>query len=310
MRFDASLGVMAPAAHTRARLDDLVRTTANYSAWLEGTSATAKQIGVHGFRFDAHHQLTGVTLDTFHVLLCLGGRASIRRSMNGSVEVMDLGPGDVLVNPMAISLRWSWSGAVEVLNIAVHPGYLDEAVRESMGGLVRLRPRATPSAPNPSLVQLGCDLHREVATPDLLGAQRGARAVGERIALHLLRNYVDVERTGHDRTFSPEARRALLDYVETRLDQPVRVEHLAALVRLGEHHFSRTFRATFGLAPHAWLRDRRLERARELLVTTDGSISSIRSGGAAVARLPGGYLPASFAASLAYSTGGARGNAR
>lgn len=266
---------MASAAHTKVRLDDLVRTTANYSAWLEGTSATATQVGVHGFRFDAHQQMTGVVLDTFHVLLCLGGRASIRRIMNDSVEVMDLGPGDVLVNPMAMSLRWSWSGAVEVLNIAVHPGYLEEVVRESMGGLVRLRPRAIPYAPDPSLVHLGCELHREVATPDLLGAQRGARAVGERIALHLLRNYVDIERTGHDRTFSAEERRALLDYIEARLDKPVRVEHLAALVRLGEHHFSRTFRATFGLAPHAWLRERRLERARELLVTTDGSILSI-----------------------------------
>lgn len=275
VRFGVSLRGMAPAAHMRVRLDDLVRTTANYSAWLEGTSATAKQVGVHGFRFDAHHQMTGVVLDTFHVLLCLGGRASIRRMMNDAVEVMDLGPGDVLVNPMATSLRWSWSGAVEVLNITVHPGYLEEAVRESMGGQMRLRPRAVPYAPDPSLVQLGSELHREVSTPDLLGAQRGARAVGERIALHLLRNYVDVERNGHERTFNPEERRVLLDYVEARLDRPVRVEHLAALVRLGEHHFSRIFRATFGLAPHAWLRERRLERARELLVTTDGSILSI-----------------------------------
>ncbi|ATB46228.1 hypothetical protein [Corallococcus macrosporus] len=128
------------------------------------------RVGVHGFRFDAHQQMTGVVLDTFHVLLCLDGRASIRRIMNDSVEVMDLGPGDVLVNPM--SLRWSWSGAVEVLNIAVHPGYLEEAVRESMGGLVRLRPRAIPYAPGPSLVQLGWELHREVSTPGLLGARK------------------------------------------------------------------------------------------------------------------------------------------
>ncbi|AEI61974.1 hypothetical protein [Corallococcus macrosporus] len=193
---------------------------------------------MHGFRFDAHQQMTGVVLDTFHVFLCLDGRASIRRSMNDSVELMDLGPGDVLVNPMAMSLRWSSSGAFEVLNIAVHPGYLEEAVRESMRGLVRLRPRALPYAPVPSLVQLGREPHREVSTPGLLGAQRGARAAGERIALHLLRNFVDVERAGHDRTFTPEE----------RLDQPVRVEHLAALVRLGEHHFSRTFRVIFGSA--------------------------------------------------------------
>jgi|GEM_PF-2618456 len=266
---------MTFAASTLVRLDELVRKTANYSPWLEGASATARRIGVHGFRFDAHDQLAGVKLDTFHVLLCLDGHASIRRAMNDTFEDLDLGPGDVLVNPMGIPLRWRWSGAVEVLNIAVHPAYLDDVVRESVGGLVRLRPRARSYAPDPALARLGRELHDELAAPDLLGAQRGARAVGERIALHLLRHHVDVERTARERTFGAEERRALLDHIDARLDRPLRIEHLAAIVRLGEHHFSRTFRATFGLAPHAWLRERRLERARELLVTTDDAIASI-----------------------------------
>ena len=85
---------------------------------------------------------------------------------------MELGPGDVLVNPMGIPLRWSWSGAVDVLNIAVHPGYLDEVVRESMGGQARLRPRAIPYAPDRLLAQLGSIFHRELATPHLSGRTR------------------------------------------------------------------------------------------------------------------------------------------
>ena len=266
---------MAHEASSLVSIDDLARSTANYSAWLEGSSATAKRIGVHGFRFDAHDQLVGVALDRFHAILCLHGRASIRRMIGKSVEVLELGPGDVLVNPMAISLCWSWAGAVDVLNITVHPGYLDELARESMGGEARLRPRAVPYTPDPTLAQLGLELLQELSTPQLLGAHRGARAVGERIALHVLRQYVDVERCNHDRTFSPEERRLLLDYVEARLDESISVKRLASLVRLGEHHCTRTFRATFGQTPHAWLRGRRLERAHELLVTTSQSISGI-----------------------------------
>ncbi len=256
-------------------IDTLARSTANYSSWLEGASATPKQLGVHGFRFDAHDQPDGVSLDMFHAILCLRGQASIRRTMGGALEQFELGPGDVLVNPMDISLRWSWSGAVEVLNMTVHPGYLAEVVRESMGGLMRMRARAVPYAPDRTLSEFGLDLLRELGAPQLLGAPRAARAVGERIAIHLLRNYVDLERNGHDRTFSREERQRLLDYVGERLAEQISVERLASLVRLGVHHFTRTFRATFGQAPHAWLRARRLERARELLMTTDDSISNI-----------------------------------
>ncbi|MBX3203563.1 MAG: helix-turn-helix transcriptional regulator [Labilithrix sp.] len=266
---------MAREERSLVSIDALARSTANYRPWLEGSAATAKQIGVHGFRFDAHDQLAGVALDAFHAILCLRGQASIRRAMGDAVEVLELGPGDVLVNPMAVPLRWSWSGAVEVLNVTVHPGYLDELLRESVGGAARLRPRVVPYSPDPTLADLGLELLHELSTPQLLGAHRGARATGERIALHVLRRYTDVEYYNHDRTFTPDERRLLLEYVEARLDEPIRVERLASLVRLGEHHFTRTFRATFGQSPQSWLRERRLERARELLVTTSQSISSI-----------------------------------
>ncbi len=257
------------------RLDDLARSTGNYAAWLEGPAATTRQVGVHGFRFDAHEQRDPVTLDVFHALVCLRGGASICRMMNDSVQEFRLGPGDVLVNPMAVPMRWSWVGAVEVLNLAVHPGYLDDVVRESLGGTPKLRPLALPWAPDHQLAELGLELQRELATPQLLGAQRGTKALGERIALHVLRRYVEVERGGNDRAFGDEERRRLEGYVDEHLDGSLRVEHLAALVHLGEHHFTRTFRATFGKTPQSWVRERRLDRARALVMTTASTISDI-----------------------------------
>lgn len=266
---------MVPDAPTRVRLDELVRTTANYRPWLEGASATATAVGVHGFRFDAHDQPSGVTLDTFHVLVCLSGRAAIHRELEDVAEDLALGPGDVLVNPMAVPMRWSWSGSVEVLNVTIHPTYLQDILREDMGGSTRLAPRAVPHRQDAALAQLAADLHRELSEPERLGALRGVRAIGERIAIHLLRHHVDVSGGGGDRTFTREEQQTLLDYVDGRLDQTLRIERLAAVVRLGEQHFTRTFRATFGAPPHAWLRDRRLQRAKQLLTTTAGTISSI-----------------------------------
>ncbi|NVB40962.1 helix-turn-helix transcriptional regulator [Pseudenhygromyxa sp. WMMC2535] len=265
---------MDASAPQLVSVDELVRSTANYSAWLEGPPATGSQVGVHGFQFDAHDQHDAVILDVFHVLVCMRGEAAVSRMVGDALESIHLGPGEVLVNPSATSLRWQWSGAVDVLNITVHPRYLDDLAREAMGCPVRLRADVPHHRPDPALARFGLDLHQELDTPRL-GAHRAARAIGERIALHLLRNYVCVDRLINARSFSEAEQRRLLEFIDGRLGEPIGVATLASLVEMGKHHFSRTFRATFGASPSAWLRERRLERARSLLMKTSASIASI-----------------------------------
>lgn len=65
-----------------------------------------------------------------------------------------------------------------------------------------------------------------------------------------------------------------------RLDEPLTVELLAAQAHMSVRTFIRRFREETGSAPGAWLRDRRLDVARELLESTDVAIDEIaqRSG--------------------------------
>lgn len=56
--------------------------------------------------------------------------------------------------------------------------------------------------------------------------------------------------------------KALLD---SQLADPPSLEALALAVGLSPFHFARVFRQTTGLPPHAWLKQRRLGRARDLL---------------------------------------------
>jgi transcriptional regulator GlxA family with amidase domain len=64
-------------------------------------------------------------------------------------------------------------------------------------------------------------------------------------------------------------------HVETHLDQPIRNEELAALVRLNPSHFGRAFRNSFGEPPHEYVIRRRVERAQGLMLSTDASLSAI-----------------------------------
>lgn len=75
----------------------------------------------------------------------------------------------------------------------------------------------------------------------------------------------------------PPARHLLRarDLADVRFAEPLTVDDLAAAAGLSRAHFSREFRRAFGLAPHAYLLTRRLERAAALLRDTDNSVAQI-----------------------------------
>lgn len=64
---------------------------------------------------------------------------------------------------------------------------------------------------------------------------------------------------------SPVVRRRMRDHVEAHLDSALRLSDLAAVAGLSEYHFLRCFVESFGVAPHNYVRRRRIERAATLL---------------------------------------------
>lgn len=56
---------------------------------------------------------------------------------------------------------------------------------------------------------------------------------------------------------------------------PLDLTALSHEARLSRFHFLRSFRATFGETPHAYLTRIRLERAKELLVSTDLPVTRV-----------------------------------
>jgi AraC-like DNA-binding protein len=65
------------------------------------------------------------------------------------------------------------------------------------------------------------------------------------------------------------------EHIDRHFAQAPTVGELAALAGLSAFHFIRAFRAETGETPHHYLRSRRLERAKELLVTTPAPVTAI-----------------------------------
>lgn len=64
-------------------------------------------------------------------------------------------------------------------------------------------------------------------------------------------------------------------FIDRHYAKPLTVERLADLAGLSRFHFIRAFRASVGHTPHRYLRDRRIERAKELLITTPMPVTEI-----------------------------------
>lgn len=65
------------------------------------------------------------------------------------------------------------------------------------------------------------------------------------------------------------------DYMHACLSEPLTLKQIAQVGAMSPHHFLRTFKQVFGLTPHAYLTQKRLERAQWLLTRTPQPITTV-----------------------------------
>jgi AraC-like DNA-binding protein len=103
--------------------------------------------------------------------------------------------------------------------------------------------------------------------------------IGHAIALHLLRGHSNLANLRLVETrkggLAPWQEMRVSDYLQDHLSEDVSLAELAGLIGLTSFHLCRAFKASTGLPPHRWRQQRRMERARELLETSELSVGEI-----------------------------------
>ncbi len=72
-----------------------------------------------------------------------------------------------------------------------------------------------------------------------------------------------------------EQLRLAREFMDSHLALPLRVAEISSAAHFSLYHFIRVFRKTFNVTPHQYLIQRRVERAKRLLVESDASITDI-----------------------------------
>lgn len=114
-------------------------------------------------------------------------------------------------------------------------------------------------------------------------AQRGAPGgalYAEGLSLALLGRLAEFHRAPitHSRSaggLSAMSRQRVLDFIEAHLGDDLSITLLAQEVGLSPHHFAHSFKESFGLPPHRFVQQRRMEKALKMLKTSSSSIAEI-----------------------------------
>ena len=69
--------------------------------------------------------------------------------------------------------------------------------------------------------------------------------------------------------------RKIAEFIDTHLATPLTVVDLAARVGLSPSHFSRAFSATLKMPPHCYLMSRRLDKALELIASSNMPLADV-----------------------------------
>jgi AraC family transcriptional regulator len=211
-----------------------------------------------------HHDARDYQGPSHHTLSCYlaGGTGTFRRERPGAKGA----PDKLCVLPAGHESSWVINGDIRLAHLYVSP----ERFAASAVALLDREPRELQLRESTFLEdpQLAAQF-RQLVTLDW--NEPGERLLTSSLA-HEMVDHVLLTQVGQRQGLklrgglAPHLRRRLVEYIEQHLDQPLALGELARLVALSEYHFARMFSTSFGLPPHRYVLQRRLLRARDLLL--------------------------------------------
>lgn len=238
--------------------------------WVDGMACGWEDISLRGYRYQSLSLGKPTRFAQHALVLYLAGSAHITRESAAGREDAHVSPGDISVQDTSWFGSWAWQGALDVLHLYVEPSLIERTASAVHGRDVRGQLRDDLQVRDETIMQIGSALARE-ARANEPGSRIVVRALREQLAVHLVRHYfVRTEQpplTGR----RVNKLRALFDDLGGDLSLP----RLAKAAGVGPHQLVRLFRKTFGTTPHQYVMELRLARAKELLASSEQTISDI-----------------------------------
>jgi AraC family transcriptional regulator len=259
-------------------------TPSEVPKYVPGTvTAASDDLGWNGVLLRAY-RYTGLDVIVppvrdFTIVSYRGGATFMERRCDGAWTRTHCEPGDVSLLTRSERSHWRWTEAIDVSHVYLTETLVSAVCTEIMDRCVAdVHLHDVLKAHDPVVTAAVAAITRE-AQQKALGGALYVEAVATQLAVHLLRKYASVAfREPRDQgRLSPVQVRRLREYIDSRLHESPNLETLAGVAGMGMWSFARHFRESFGRTPHAYIIERRIDRAQRLLAQGRMPIKEVAS---------------------------------
>jgi AraC family transcriptional regulator len=240
---------------------------------------SSRSRGWNGITVELHsfQELDSLVQPADHVIaIHLAGAVNLRRIRHGCSRVRKMVPGDIAITPVGPPVRWTQSSPSIVILLRLTPAYVRAIASDECAiDPDRFEIRDEFATRDARIEALG---HRCLAALELEGSDSllYVDTLTCELTLHLLRRYtVNGVNEWPKARLSPHKLRRAIEHIDANLGKQVSLAGLASVVALSPGHFAHAFREATGVAPHRYVIERRVERAKALLRQSDLPITEI-----------------------------------
>ena len=219
-----------------------------------------------------------VAQSSYHTISVMtGDNCDVYQRRNAKELQATLRAGDVIITPAGPPKHWRFEAEAEFIAVRMPPSFLQRIIDEERGASKR----------HPDLLDnfQTRDSHVEQLVKRLLGesmtkayaSKTYAEALATELGVHLLRNYCVTNAAAADHGYGLpiyKLRRAT-EFIEENLREDLTLDRISEVLAMSPGHFAHVFKTTTGLAPHHYVVERRIDRAKGLLRKTELPIAEI-----------------------------------
>jgi AraC family transcriptional regulator len=182
-------------------------------------------------------------------------------------------PGDFDIIPACCPGFWEDQEPTEMISIRMSPELVHDTAEAlgAPGGRVEIAPRL--SARDPLVEHVVRALAAELAGP-APAPRLYADGLAVALASRLLQGFSMTPWRLRQTLSKPQLRR-IVDYVEANLDAELTLPELACVAGVSVPHLTTLFRRTMGRSVHRYVVERRVQRARALLLSGEHAIAQV-----------------------------------
>ncbi len=215
------------------------------------------------------------SLTRHRIQIQLGRPIKLEASQEGRLLKGRFLNGDLIYTPSEVQYGARWEEERELLIILLEPSFVAAAaqvlnVEDRIDTVPQFRFR------DPLIEGIGRALCAELESDSSPG-RLYAESLANVLAVHLLRRYSASGQPIRDAVGELPKRklRYAIEFINDNLGRNISLAEIAANVEMSPFHFARLFKHSMGLAPHQYVLEQRIDRAKTLLSETALTLAEI-----------------------------------